>query len=268
MRRITPLVVVFCVFAVGAIVLRPGAETGACAQEAPPVVERIDCDEGDAGFADERCAATTTSFRSVGVQPRRARRGLRFTFTRRVARPVRIDVFQTSVGRRVVRERFVARFVTQRSGLRWSGRAQRGRPKVRDGYLFARFRMRDERGRRDTRRVALVRRDGKFFLRPSFFRRTSCATLTSYKLERPVFGGRRTRSLGISFILARAGRVRVELRRGGKVVRRISVKRRRAGVKHRLRVSARGLRRGRYEVRLSYSGDRGSLRSSLFAQRL
>jgi hypothetical protein len=261
----TPLLVVLCVFAAGAVVLRPGAETGACAAERPAVVERVDCDEE---VVLERCRAARTAFRSVAVQPRRGRRALRLAFRRRVAKPVRIDVFQVSAGRRVVRQNFVARFAGRRKAVRWSGRAQRGRPRVRDGYLFARFRIRAEDGRRDTRRVTLQRRGGRFYVRKPFFRRASCGALTAFKLERPVFGGRRPKSLGVSFVLARAGRVKLEIRRGGKVVRRFAERRRRAKVKHRLRVGAKGLRRGRYEVRLTYAGDQGSLRSSLYAQRL
>jgi len=47
-------------------------------------------------------------FSSVAVRP--AGRGLRFAFARRVARPVTIDVFRVSAGRRVTGERLVARF--------------------------------------------------------------------------------------------------------------------------------------------------------------
>ncbi len=256
MRRFAPLVA--AVLSVAAVVtLRPGMESGACAQDA--VVPRNDCDERRT-FTDQTCAAVRTSFRSVRVTP--AGRGLRFSFTRRVARPVAIDVFQTSVGRRVIGEDRVFRRVVRSSPVRWSGRS------ARDGFLYARLQIRDERGRTDTRRIALRRRGGRFALRPTFYRATSCATLTSFKLERPVFGGRRSRSLGISYRLARAGRVTIEVRRGPRVVRRFRTATRAANVTHRLRLGARGLRRGRYEVRLRYAGDRGTVRASLYAQRL
>lgn len=256
-RRLVPLLAA-AVAVAGVATLRPGAETGACAQD--PVVPRVDCEDPGARFADQSCAAVRTSFRSVTVRP--AGRGVRFAFTRRVDRPVTIDVFQTSAGRRVIGEQRVFRTVARTSPVRWRGR------RARDGFLYARLRIADERGRVDTRRVALRRRGGRFALRPSFYRATSCATLQSFKLERPVFGGRGARALGISFRLAREGRVAVEVRRGRRVVRRFPASVRRAGVIHRLRLSARGLRRGRYRVRLRYSGDQATLRASLYAQRL
>jgi hypothetical protein len=249
----------------GVGVLRPGGESGACAQAGGPVVPRADCGASVAQTL-EACAATTQSFRTVAARP--TGRGLRFAFTRRVARPVRIDVFQTAVGRRVVGQRLVARFSGRQQGFRWSGRSQRRRPALRDGVLFARFTIRDERGRLDERRLAFVRAQGRFRPRPEFYRRTSCGTLTSFKLERPVFGGPRNRALGIAFRLARAGTVTVEVRRAGKVVRRFRATQRRARRTHRLRLASERLRRGTYEVRLTYAGDQGSLRASLFAQRL
>lgn len=261
-RRAMPLAAVIVAVA-GAASLRPGAETGACAQGAP-VVPRADCES--AAQTLESCAATRQSFRSVAVRP--VGRGLRLSFVRRVARPVRVEVFQSSVGREVVGQRLVARFSNRRGAFRWSGRSQRRRRAVRDGLLFVRFAMRDERNRPDVRRVALVRRNGRFRLRPEFYRRTSCGTLQSFKLERPAFGGRRNRPLGIAFRVAREGRVTVEVRRGSRVVRRFAARTRRAGITHRLRLPSERLRRGTYEVRLSYAGTQGSLVSSLYAQRL
>ena len=133
----------------------PGSSP-APARRATPWCERNDCDEDGGGqtFADQSCDATRTSFRSVRVIP--AGRGLRFSFTRRVDRQVTIDVFQTSVGRRVLNGRRLVRIVTDSSPKRWSGRA------ARDGLLFARFRIVDEQQRVDTRRVTLRRRGGRF----------------------------------------------------------------------------------------------------------
>ena len=262
MRRLLPLLAILAVV-VPAVVLRPGQETGACAQ-GKAVVPRVDCDSA-ANQTLESCAATTQSFRSVAA--RRAGRGLRFSFRRRVARPVAVDVFQVSQGRTVIGQRLVARFRGRRAAFRWSGRGRRGRP-LGDGLYFVRFAIRDERGRVDQRRIALQRSRGRFSPRRDFYRRTSCSTLTSFKLERPAFGGRRNRALGISFRVAREGRVRVEVRRRGKVVRRFGARTRRAGLTHRLRLASERLPRGTYEVRLRYVGDQGSLNASLFARRL
>jgi hypothetical protein len=256
--RAAPVLV--AVVVIGAIAtFRPGAETGACAQDA--VVPRNDCSSESVAQTLERCAATTQSFRSVSVRPR-GRRGLRFAFTRRVNRPATVDVFQVSAGRRVLGQRRVARFTRRSGAFSWSGASGS------DGLYFARFAIRDERGRLDERRVALARRGGRFAARPDFYRRTSCATLTSFKLERPAFGGSRNRALGIAFRLAREGRVSVEIARGSTIVKRFGPQTRRAGVTHRLRLAPERLRRGTYRVRLRYSGDRGSLAASLFAQRL
>ena len=259
MRRAAPVLAAVLAVA-GVATFRPGAETDACAQ-GDAVVPRVDC-ENPAGAPQtlEACAATTQSFRSVSARPRG--RGLRFAFARRVDRPVTVDVFQVSAGRRVLGERRVARFVRRASPFTWRGR--RGS----DGVYFVRFSMRDARGRADERRIALVRRRGRFAPRRPHYRRTSCATLTSFKLERPVFGGRGNRPLRIAFRLARAGRVSVEVLRGRRVVRRFRTTTRGAGVTHRLRVRPERLRRGSYRVRLRYRGDQGSLTASLFVQRL
>jgi hypothetical protein len=257
LRRAAPLLA--AVLAVTAVVVaRPGAETGACAQDA--VAPRVDCETASAAQTLEQCDAVTQSFRSAAVRPRG--RGLRFSFRRRVNRPVSVDVFQVSAGRRVLGQRRVARFPGRSGAFAWSGR--RGS----DGLYFVRFRIRDRRGRLDEQRFALRRLRGRFSARPAFYRRTSCATLTSFKLERPVFGGRSNRSLGISFRLAREGRVSVEIARGSTIVRRFGPTTRRRSVTHRLRLAAERLPRGTYRVRLRYSGDQGSLSESLFAQRL
>ena len=263
-RRALPLLAaVLALAGVGA--MRPGAETGACAQ-GTAVVPRADCDRAGGATTLEACAATTQSFLTVGARP--SGRGVRFAFTRRVARPVRIDVFQSSAGTQVIGQRLVARFANRRRGFWWSGRSQRGRRAVRDGVLFARFVMRDERGRVDTRRLALSRFRGRFRVRRDFYRRTSCGTLTSFKLRAPVFGGSRRRALGIAFRLVRAGTVAVEVRRAGRVVRRYRATPRSARATHRLILPVGRLRRGLYEVRMRYTGDRGSFVASLYAQRL
>ena len=53
-------------------------------------------------------------------------------------------------------------------------------------------------------RVALQRSHGRWTRRPDFYGRTTCNTVRSYKLLRPVFGGSNQRKLGISVLLTRA----------------------------------------------------------------
>jgi len=227
----------------------------ACAQGGDAVVPRIDCEEGRAAVV-ESCAATATAFRSVSARPRG--RAVRLSFTRRVRQPVRVDLFRVSAGRRVIGNRLVAR-------LRRSGTV---RPRGGSGFFFVRFRTQDARGRRDDRRIALRRSGGRFRVVKPFYRRASCGALTTFKLERPVFGGRRNRALGVSFRVRTGGAVTVEVRRRGRLVRRLTRTERRSGVTHRLRLPAERLRRGRYEVRLLYVQGGVRLRTSLFAQRL
>ncbi len=228
----------------------------ACAQGGDAVVPRIDCEEGRAAVV-EQCDATSTIFRSVAARPRG--RAVRVSYSRRARRPVAIDVFRVSAGRRVIGNRRVAR-------LRRAGTV---RPRGGDGFFFVRFRSQDARGRRDDRRIALRRSGGRFRVVKPFYRRTSCGALTAFKLERPVFGGRRNRALGVSFRVRTGGAVTVEVRRRGRVVRRLTRgAERRPGVTHRLRLPAERLRRGRYEVRLLYVQGGVRLRTALFAQRL
>jgi len=120
-----------------------------------------------------------------------------------------------------------------------------------DGYYFARVAVRAADGRLDVRRVSLVRRNGRFRLRPAFYRRASCGTVASFKLERNVFGGRTNRALGIAFNLTQRARVTVEVLRGRRVVKRFGPTAYRSGVTHRLRLPSKGLRRGDYKVRLT-----------------
>ena len=65
------------------------------------------------------CAASA-GFRSAQVKPHG--RTARFAFTRRVSNPVTVDVFQSSQGRRIVKERLVARFSKKTKSFTWNGR--------------------------------------------------------------------------------------------------------------------------------------------------
>ena len=247
----TALLGAFVALLAGTGVLTTVGGEEACAQGGNPVAPRIDCERGQPA-AVESCAATSTVFRSVAARARG--RGLRVSFSRRVRRRVTVDVFHVSSGRTVIGNRRVAR-VRRPATLRDRG--------LRDGFYFVRFRS-----GRDDRRVALRRSRGRFRAVRPFYRRASCGAVTSYKLERPVFGGRANRALGIAFRVRRAGTVRVEVRRGGRVVRRFRTVRRRGGVTHRLRLPAERLRRGTYEVRLTYVSGGVQVRTALFSRRL
>jgi hypothetical protein len=182
---------------------------------------------GQANRAADPDCTPTSGFRTVTVRGsgRRALLG----FTRAQRRPVTVDVFQQSIGRRVIGERLVARYANRSAGFTWDGKANRPGRTVTDGYYFVRYRMALRGGRVDVRRTTLRRVGGRFSLRPSFYRRDTCGILRSYKLTRPVFGGRTNREVGVAYRLNRAARVSVTVTRGTKVVKRFAAVQRAAG---------------------------------------
>ncbi len=204
------------------------------------------------------------TFRSVSARGRGRRVAL--GFSRRGAAPVQVDVFQSTVGRRVIGERLVARFSNHKRSFTWNGRANRAGRRVRDGYLFVRFTT--GKGRGEARRVALRRRNGRLSRRPGFQRRDTCDLLTSYKLQRPAFGGRTRRPLGISFRMSRTGTARIRVTQGAHTVTTYARRVRTTARTRRLRLSARGLRRGDYRFRLVVRSGRNVTRSTLLARRL
>jgi hypothetical protein len=196
----------------------------------------------------------------------RARRALPLHAAR--AKPLRVDVFQQSHGRRVLGERLVARFSNRARSFTWNGRGNRGR-RLTDGVYFARLQIRYANGRlRDFRRITLARSSGRWSKRPQFYKAESCGLLRSFKLTRPVFGGTGRRSLGIAYRLARRGRVTVDALRGSTRVKRFAARSRRANRTFRLRLKAAALARGDYRVRITVRPGRAALRSTLVSRRL
>ena len=158
--------------------VRPGAGRLRRPGAADPVDPRERCDEPRPRAA-RRPRASARSARGPRAN------GLRLGFRRARARRVTVDVFQHSAGRRVLGERRVAHF-----GGRRHGRDVARAPGQRRALLRPLRHARCPAGVRDVRRVALVRRGGRFARRPAFYRRVSCGLLSSFKLERPAFGGR------------------------------------------------------------------------------
>ena len=224
------------------------------------------CTGAVTGSAGGTACASRAGFRRLRVSARG--RKVRFAFSKRVPGAVTVGVFQSSVGRRAIGNRRVARFTGRRRSFTWNGRGNRGKP-VRDGYLFARVRVRVAPGVSDVRRVTLRRRGGRFSrVGRSFYRRRSCGLLTEYKLGAPVFGGRSDRALRIAFRLSSPSRVSIQVRRGGKVVRRFTARQRRSHRTYRLRAGAARLARGRYHVRITVRRGGRTVRSTLFARRI
>ena len=205
------------------------------------------------------CAARA-GFRSATARPRG--RKVRFAFSRRVPARATIEVFQASVGRRVVGNRRIARFTGRRRSFTWSG------ARARDGLLFVRFRVRVARGVSDVRRLTLRRSHGRFRVGRSFYRRRNCDLLAQYKLGSPAFGGRTGKPLRIAFRLSRTANVSVRVSRGGRVIKRFATARRRAHKTYRPRLRPARLARGAYRVRITVRGGPGTVRSTLSARRL
>jgi hypothetical protein len=162
------------------------ADTDECAARgtsSADVEARLGCN----GARNPTACAANAGFARASAVP--AGKRVRLRFTRRVKRGATVEVFQSSVGGRILGERRIARFTNRKRSFTWSGK------RARDGYLFVRFRVRAA-GGTDTRRSVLVRGHGRFRRAPAFYRRASCATLAQFKLERPVFGGRATARSG------------------------------------------------------------------------
>jgi hypothetical protein len=215
----------------------------------------VEARPGCASSSTTACAASAGFVRAAAVP---AGRLVRLRFTRKLRRPVTVEVFQASIGRRILGNRRIARFTGRKRSFTWNGR------RARDGYLFVRFRV-----GKDVRRSVLRRKGGRFFRGKGFYRRASCATLAQFKLERPVFGGPRNRALGIAYRVGTRARVSVVVRRGKRVVRRFRARSERPGETVRLRLASEKLRRGRHRVTITVRPERGvTRRASLYAQRL
>jgi len=195
-------------------------------------------------------------------------RGIHFAFERREANPVAVDLFHVSRGRRVLSERLVARFTNRARSFTWSARRGRGGRPLGDGIYFARYRIAYGNRQRDFRRVTLRRSNGRWSRRPSFYRAESCGLLSSFKLERPVFGGSRTRVLGIAYRLSGPSRVTLEVFRGGRRVRSFLTRSRLAGRTYRHTLAARGLRPGDYRARITVRSGSARVVSTLVSRRL
>jgi hypothetical protein len=207
----------------------------------------------NAGVAAGDCTGDA-GFRSVSARPQRGR--VRLGFTRRLDLPVRVEVFRVSEGRRIVEERRVARF---RRAATWKGAR-------RDGYFFVRFTMLRDGERVDVRRIVLKRENGRFKRAKAHHRRGDCQLLRSFKLERPVFGGRAGTPLRIAYRLTAPARVSVAVSRRGRVVRRFTTQDRAAARTYRLRLAP--TRRGVYRVHITAVSGTHRATATLAARRL
>jgi hypothetical protein len=227
-----------------------------------PVPEHLACK----GTGPTACASKN-AFPRASAAPRG--HGLAVGFKTREPGAVDVDVFQHSEGRRVVRERLVARFGSKRAAFRWDGRRTRPGRKAGDGFYSVRFLQRTSTGKREFRRIALQRVGGRFIRRSDFYLRALCGPVSAFKLERPAFGGRSSRPLRIAYRLATQGRVSVSVLRGSRTVQSFPAVARPGQRTFRLAFGAGGRPRGDYRVRLTVVTPSGRrLTTTLTARRL
>ena len=206
--------------------------------------------------------AVRNGFRSVSARARG--RGLNVAFARILRERVNVDVFQTSRGRKVLRERLVARYRDRTRNFVWNGKATVKGRKVTDGFYFVRYSMRLADGSGDTRRITLRRAHGRFTRRPAHYRRESCGLLASYKLTRPAFSGA---GVGIAYRMSHTARTRLTVLRGKKVVKSYRTGNVKPGTTVRTRFRAG--RRGDYRFVLTVTPTRGRpVRGTLTSRRL
>ncbi len=194
--------------------LTGGALPGQPARVQQPVTTSPGPGGGGGGGGATACQSSA-GFSSVSAA--RAGRGVRLSFSRRVSEPVDVDVFRVSEGRRVVRERLVARFRNRSESFTWNGVSNRGggkRKRVGSGYYFVRYTMLRGGRRLDVRRKVLRRSAGRFSQRPDYYRRDTCDLLNKFKLERPVFGGPRLNTLKAAYRVSTDARVTVTILKG------------------------------------------------------
>jgi hypothetical protein len=218
---------------------------------------------GGPGTASAACV-DSRSFRKAAVRSRG--KGLRFSFKRRGTSPVRVDLFQVSKGRRVLREHLVGRF-TSRRAINWNGKKVAHFAPT-DGYYFARFRVKAPTGFFEFKRVALKRKNGHWTKQRQFFRTAGCGLVRQYKLSRMVFGGSNGRRLGASVLLARSTRVVVTMSHGKKTVARKTLKRAPAGKVVRLKFPKKGLKKGLYRVTIVAGRGKSAVRAKLYSRRI
>lgn len=213
------------------------------------------------GFTDE--CDQSLGIRSVSVQPRRirGRNGAVLRFRKRLARPIRIDIYQHSNRRKIYNGRLIARFNNPARRVRWDGLATRhakGR-KATDGFYVVLYTMRLGRGRGiDFRRRTLRRKGGSYRRRGVTSSRLDCTRLRSVRLRRPVFGGTDRVPLRLSFKLRQSVSLRFGLVRKGRLVRTRELGRPLVGRRRLVFVQPRGLPRGNYFVILATENDDGT----------
>lgn len=209
--------------------------------------------------ATTACAARSAYKR---VRLRRRGRGLRVDVATAARQRFRLDVFSG--------KRLVARFRNRSKAFTWNGRGQ-GRRKVRDGYYVVRVTATRTGGKADVRRFAVVRRHGRYTVRPAIESVSLCGLVRSFRAVRPTFGGRTGRPLDLSYTLAARGSVSLTVIRGRKkpqVVRSFKAHDRVAGRAFKQRITALRLPKGDLRFVLRVKAGNASVVRTITARRL
>ena len=158
----------------------------------------------------------------------------------------KVELFRQSAGRTITGERRVARYANRRGGFTIGRRFG-------DGFYVVRITAPLPTGSEEVRRIALRRSGGRWLRAPAYERRETCGLVRTFKLERPVFGGRTNRALNIAFRLESEAQVSAVVRDArGRVRGRFAEKTFRGGITHRLRQTVKSsLPRGRYTITLT-----------------
>ena len=221
-----------------------------------PVSDNRGVEEG----ADPPACASASGFDAVRARPRGKR--VRFSFSRRSANGVKVEVMQKSRGRRIVGKR-IAVFKNKKKAFTWSGK------RAKDGYLQVRFTTKAPNGKNDVRHVGLRRVKGKFRQIGAFDRRESCALVNYFRVRSPVFGGKARRPLAVAFRLSQQASVSFVVRRGDRVVKRIKAKSYNAGGRRTMTVRlGRKAKRGLYSVTLKAERPGAAAEHTLFSRYL
>jgi len=213
------------------------------------------------GSSDAAPCASAAGFREPKVTIKG--RTLSFTSDRRQTRPFTVEVFQQARGKRVIREKRVARFVDKTADFSWKA------PKsVKAGFFFVRYTMKLD-GTKDVRRVTLQLVGKKFRAAPDYYQRTDCGLFRSFKLGSSAFGGTSRKPLTIAYRLATgAQKVTLEARVGSKLIKRFKALTARDKT-YRFSLPAKSVKAGKL-VKITATVDTGSRQATqqLFARRL
>jgi hypothetical protein len=199
-------------------------------------------------------------FDAASVAPRG--RALGLAFKARTESPVTAELVRVASLRKLRRPKVLERATR-------GGSFTMGRPPA-DGVYVARLSTLTPGGRLDVRRFAFVRRHGRFHRLRAYVTPERCELLRSMALSGPAFGGRRKpHRLGVSVRTVEPARAVLRLRRGRRTLRRLRLGIVRPERGRRVRIRARGLRRGRYTVELVVTARDGRVeRARLGANRL